>query len=51
LKSSHVLGAMGWDARASGEVVRVSLGPETSEQEIAKFIEVWHGISARAKAA
>lgn len=51
LKSSHVLGAMGWDSRSAGEVVRVSFGPETSEQEIAKFIEVWHGISARAKAA
>jgi cysteine desulfurase len=51
LKSSHVLGAMGWNALAAGEVVRVSFGPETSEREIAKFIEVWHGISARAKAA
>ena len=51
LKSSHVLGAMGWDKQAAGEVVRVSFGPETSEAEIARFIEVWHSISARAKAA
>ncbi len=51
LKSSHVLGAMGWDAQAAGEVVRVSFGPETSEMEIIRFIEVWHGIFARAKAA
>ena len=51
LKSSHVLGAMGWDNKAAGEVIRVSFGPETSEAEIARFIETWHGISARAKAA
>ncbi len=51
LKSSHVLGAMGWDAQAAGEVVRVSFGPETNEDEVIRFIEVWHSISARAKAA
>ncbi len=51
LKSSHVLGAMGWDAQAAGEVVRVSFGPETNEAEITRFIEVWHSILARAKAA
>ena len=51
LKASHVLGAMGWDAQAAGEVVRVSFGPKTNEAEIARFIEVWHSISARAKAA
>ena len=51
LKSSHVLGAMGRDNKAAGEVVRVSFGPETNEAEIARFIEVWHSISARAKAA
>ncbi len=51
LKSSHVLGAMGWDAKAAGEVVRVSFGPETSEAEIIRFIETWHIIAKRAKAA
>lgn len=51
LKSSHVLGAMGWDNRAAGEVVRVSFGPETTEAEITRFIETWHSITARAKAA
>ena len=51
LKSSHVLGAMGWDAQTAGEVVRVSFGPQTSEAEIVRFVQVWHSISARAKAA
>ena len=51
LKSSHVLGAMGWDAQAASEVVRVSFGPETTEVDIVRFIETWRGISARAKAA
>ena len=51
LKSSHVLGAMGWDGKAAGEVVRVSFGPKTNEAEVTRFIDVWHTISARAKSA
>ena len=51
LKSSHVLGAMGWDGQKAGEVVRVSFGPQTNEAEITRFIGVWHSISVRAKAA
>ena len=51
LKSSHVLSAMGWNTQMAGEVVRVSFGPQTNEAEIAHFIDVWHSISARAKAA
>jgi cysteine desulfurase len=51
LKASHVLGAMGWDDKAASEVIRVSFGPETSEAEMARFIEVWRSIAARAKAA
>jgi cysteine desulfurase len=51
LKTSHVLKAMGWDAKAASEVIRVSFGPETSEAEIMRFVEVWHSVSARAKAA
>lgn len=50
LKSSHVLGAMGWDTQMAGEVVRVSFGPHTNEAEVARFIDVWHTISARALA-
>ncbi len=51
LKSSHVLGAMGWHAQAAGEVVRVSFGPETAEAEIVRFVEAWQSIAARAQAA
>lgn len=49
LKASHVLGAMGWDATSAGEVVRVSFGPQTSEAEITRFIEIWRSIKARAE--
>ena len=51
LKSSHVLGAMGWDPAAAGEVVRVSFGPHTSESDIASFVEVWRNMVKRARAA
>lgn len=51
LKTSHVLGAMGWDAKAASEVIRVSFGPETSESDIQRFVEVWRRIYSRSKAA
>jgi cysteine desulfurase len=51
LKTSHVLGAMGWDAAAASEVVRVSFGPATREADIDRFIATWRGIRERAKAA
>jgi cysteine desulfurase len=51
LKASHVLGAMGWDVQAAGEVVRVSFGPQTSEADIDRFISAWSAIQERAKAA
>lgn len=51
LKTSHVLGAMGWDATAAGEVVRVSFGPQTSEAHIDRFIAQWTAIKDRAAAA
>ncbi len=51
LKTSHVLAAMGWDAKAASEVIRVSFGRETSEAEVDRFIDVWQSIAARAKAA
>ena len=51
LKTSHVLGAMGWDAAAAGEVVRVSFGPETSEADMNQFVAAWLTIKDRAQAA
>ncbi len=42
LKASHVLTAMG--VESLGEVIRVSIGRETTEAEIARFIDVWREI-------
>lgn len=50
LKASHVLTAMGWDAKAAGEVVRVSFGPQTSEADTDRFVEAWKAIRERAQA-
>lgn len=51
LKASHVLAAMGWDAKAASEVVRVSFGPTTSEADIDRFIAAWTSTKDRAQAA
>jgi cysteine desulfurase len=51
LKTSHVLGAMGWGVREASEVVRVSFGPQTSFDDVTRFIDVWRAIFARAKSA
>ncbi len=51
LKTSHVLGAMGWDERSASEVVRVSFSADTSEKDVARFLDVWRTIVIRAKAA
>jgi cysteine desulfurase len=51
LKASHVLTAMGWDAKAAGEVVRVSFGPQTSATDIDRFVAAWIAIRERAGAA
>jgi cysteine desulfurase len=51
LKTSHVLGAMVWDERSASEVVRVSFSADTSESDVARFLDVWRNIVIRAKAA
>ncbi len=45
LKSSHVLGAMAYPW--PGEVIRVSLGRETDEDVIDRFIGAWQDIARR----
>jgi cysteine desulfurase len=47
VKASHVLGAMGWDMRAAGECVRVSLGPGTTAKEVEAFAQAWERLAAR----
>ena len=46
LKPSHVLRAMGMDDRAIGEVIRVSIGRQTTRAHIYGFLEQWQAIFA-----
>ncbi|AQR72557.1 cysteine desulfurase family protein [Sphingomonas sp. LM7] len=41
MRPSHVLSAMGWQDPALREVVRVSFGRSTTEEEVVRFAEVW----------
>src|SRR3546814_1374093 len=49
LKASPVLTAMGWAAKAAGEVVRVSFGPFTTHADVERFLCNWNSIYARAR--
>ena len=49
LKTSHVLGAMGWSDGEAAEVVRVSFGPQTCDSELDSFIDVWAAMAQKAK--
>lgn len=51
LKTSHVLQAMGMDDKAASEVIRVSLGMETQEADIRRFLKAWGEMAARGRAA
>lgn len=51
VKPSHVLAAMGWDAVAAREVVRVSFGASTTAEEVERFIAEWVRIVERRRAA
>ncbi len=42
--TSHVLQSMGFDAGVAGAAIRVSLGPETTEHDIAAFLAAWKTI-------
>lgn len=50
LKPSHVLAAMGLDAKAAGEVIRVSFGRTTRREDVWRFAETWAAIAAEAGA-
>jgi len=45
VRASHVLQAMGWDAQAAQETIRISLGPTTSEDDIARALAVWEKLA------
>lgn len=48
---SHVLTAMGLPDEIAGSAIRVSLGPETTEQDIAAFLAAWTRICGASLAA
>jgi cysteine desulfurase len=41
VRASRVLRAMGYDEALSGQAIRISLGPETTEEEVLRFAEAW----------
>lgn len=41
LRASAVLGAMGFDAATASGAIRVSLGPQTREEDVLRFAEAW----------
>ena len=51
LRTSHVLGAMGLDDKVASEVIRVSIGRETTEEEIIRFAAAWSEVAGKASAA
>ena len=51
LRTSHVLGAMGLDDAVSSQVVRVSIGRETTEADIRRFLSAWSEIAGARRAA
>ncbi|WP_156839345.1 cysteine desulfurase family protein [Novosphingobium aquimarinum] len=50
MRPSHVLAAMGLDEKAASEVIRVSIGPETREADILRFLENWREMAGSPKA-
>ncbi len=49
LRTSPVLAALGWDARAAGEVVRVSFGWNTRAGDVERFAAEWRRIAGGMK--
>ena len=45
LRASGVLKALGWSEQAAGEVIRVSFGPATDENDIRAFLAVWQDMA------
>lgn len=51
LRTSHVLDALALDPRAASEVIRVSIGRETTQADIERFVAAWRTIAGRGQAA
>lgn len=41
VKASAALKAMGYDEALAGQAIRISLGPDNTEEEVLRFVEVW----------
>ena len=50
VRASRVLTAMGFDEDEAAQAIRVSLGPETTEDEVLRFAETWLSKYRRARA-
>jgi len=44
---SHVLAAMGVAPELASSAIRVSLGPNTTEHDIARFVDAWSSLHER----
>lgn len=47
VRASGVLQAMGFDETTAGSAIRVSMGPQTTENDIGRFIDAWTAQRAR----
>ena len=50
VEPSHVLAAMGIEADEAATAIRVSLGWNTTEHDIERFLSAWAEVHARARA-
>ncbi len=50
VRASRVLTAMGFDEGLAAQAIRISLGPETTEEQVLRFAEVWQAHYAKALA-
>jgi cysteine desulfurase len=41
VKASRVLQAMGYDEGLAAQAIRVSLGPDTTEEQVLRFADIW----------
>lgn len=51
VQASHVLRAMGADAATAGCAIRISLGWQSTDEDVARFLEAWCALAARGRAA
>ena len=49
VEPSHVLAAMGAPADEAATAIRVSLGWNTTEDEVQRFVEAWNEVYAKSK--